>query len=537
MQKNARIFIVGHREAIENSLVSGLRCRGFKHVYSNHFNDIDVLDYSKTDKFFKSVRPEYVFLGSIRSGGIGVNLKMPAEFIFENCQAQNNVIHVAFTHKAKKLLYFTGSCAYPALARQPIKEESLLTGPLEESSAPYSVAKIAGTKMCQAYRAQYGFNAIVAVPATLYGPGSDDDLATAHVMGSLIAKFTQAVKNNVPRVEVWGTGKPRREFLYVDDFVDACMMLIDKYEDTEMINCGTGEDIAIKDLAKLIAQSAGFKGNITFDVSKPDGTMRKLMDNERISKLGWVPKVGLAEGIEKTIGWYRNLALALLFLGLMPVLAFAQNTTTLRCEGRLVSQGDSMHRVQDICGPPAYIDVAQQEIRVKIFRRIHSEKEEKNESLGHDEQLDKRYSQDKNYVFDGEHQEMVDIQEWTYNFGPSRFIQVLKFENDRLRSIIGGGYGYDKDVSNTPHVEIGDSKAIVMMKYGKPKDIYKHESSESWDTYESAGKILNVKTVKEIVDEQEWLYDFGLDRFQERLTFKQNRLEKIEKMKDRGTKK
>ena len=203
-------------------------------------------------------------------------------------------------------MYFSGSCAYPAKARQPIREESLLTGPLELSSEPYSVAKLAGTKMCQAYRAQYGFNAIVAVPATLYGPGSDADLATSHVMGSLIAKFTQAVKNDDPTVEVWGTGKPRREFLYVDDFVDACALLMDKYEDAQMINLGMGEDISIKDLAILIAKIAGFKGKITFDASKPDGTMRKLMDNERITQLGWSPLVGLEEGITKTIAWYKN---------------------------------------------------------------------------------------------------------------------------------------------------------------------------------------------------------------------------------------
>ncbi len=306
MQKNSRIFIVGHKEAIENSLVSGLRSRGFDHVYSNNFNKIDVLDASKVAKFFKAEQPEYVFLGSIRSGGIGANLKMPAEFIYENCMAQSHVMHAAYTHKVKKLLYFTGSCAYPALAKQPIKEESLLTGSLESSSAPYSVAKIAGTIMAQAYRAQYGFNAIVAVPATLYGPGSDDDLANAHVMGSLMAKFTQAVEKNSPTVEVWGTGKARREFLYVDDFVDACILLMNKYNDAQLINMGSGDDISIKDLAKMIAQIAGFKGKIVFDTTKPDGTLRKLMDNERIKNLGWSPKINLEQGISQTIQWYRK---------------------------------------------------------------------------------------------------------------------------------------------------------------------------------------------------------------------------------------
>lgn len=306
MQKNSRIFIVGHKESIENSLVSGLRARGFTHVYSNNNNNVDVLDTALTNKFFQRIKPEIVFLGSIRSGGIGANLKMPAEFIYENCQAQNNVIHAAYQHKAKKLLYFSGSCAYPALAKQPIKEDSLLTGSLESSSEPYSVAKIAGVKMCQSYRAQYGFNAIVAVPATLYGPGSDDDLANAHVMGSLMAKFVKAVKENQGVVEVWGTGKARREFLYVDDFVESCLLLMAKYDRPELMNIGTGVDISIKDLAKLIAKATGFKGKIHFDTTKPDGTLRKLMDSSRIKKLGFKPKVALAAGIEKTIAWYKK---------------------------------------------------------------------------------------------------------------------------------------------------------------------------------------------------------------------------------------
>lgn len=306
MHKNSRIFIVGHKDAVENALVSGLRCRGYKQVYSNNFNKVDVLDTHKVDKFFKSVNPEFVFLGSIRSGGIGANLKMPAEFIYENCQAQNNIIHAAYTNKSKKLMYFTGSCTYPAMAKQPIKEDALLTGSLESSSEAYSVAKIAGTKMAQAYRMQYGFNAIVAVPATLYGPGSDDDLANAHVMGSLIAKFTQAVQNNEPFVEVWGTGKPRREFLYVDDFVDACVLLMNKYADIQIMNVGSGEDISIKELANVIARISGYHGRIKFDTTKPDGTLRKLMDNSRMKALGWHPQISLEEGISKTIDWYKH---------------------------------------------------------------------------------------------------------------------------------------------------------------------------------------------------------------------------------------
>jgi GDP-L-fucose synthase len=306
MHRNSRIFIVGHQDSVENSLLAYFKSRGFPNVFSNNQNGIDVLNQSTVTKFFKTTKPAYVFLGSIRSGGIGANQQFPAEFIYENCQAQNNVIHAAYTNGTKKLLYFTGSCAYPTEARQPIKEGSLLTGPLESTSEPYSVAKIAGTKMCQAYKAQYGFNAIVAVPATLYGPGSDSNMETAHVMGALIAKFHKAVVDKESQVSVWGTGKPRREFLYVDDFVRACIFLMDNYDGAELINVGCGGDVTIKELANMIAQVSGFKGKIEFDATKPDGTMRKLMDNRRILKLGWKPKVELGEGIRKTYQWYKK---------------------------------------------------------------------------------------------------------------------------------------------------------------------------------------------------------------------------------------
>ncbi len=306
MNRNSRILIVGHNDSIENSLYTHFTSHGIKQVFSNTKNKIDVLDQKKTERFFKDKAPEYVFLGSIRSGGIAANLKYPAEFIYENCVAQNNVIHGAFTHKARKLIYFTGSCAYPGVCRQPIKEEYLFGGPLEKSSEAYSTAKLAGTVMCQAYRRQYGFNAIVAVPATLYGPGSDTDISTAHVMGALIAKFHKAVASGDKEVTVWGTGKARREFLYVDDFVAASLFLMGRYEEEDLINVGSGEDISIKDLALLIKKISGFKGKIVFDATKPDGTMRKLMDNRRITKLGWKPKVNLEEGVRKTYQYFRK---------------------------------------------------------------------------------------------------------------------------------------------------------------------------------------------------------------------------------------
>ncbi|HLD87969.1 MAG TPA: GDP-L-fucose synthase [Candidatus Omnitrophota bacterium] len=306
MKNTTRVFIVGHNDSIENSLRRHFMSRGFRHVFSNTKDRVDVLNQAKVQRFFKDVRPEYVFLGSVRSGGIAANLKYPAEFIYENCAAQNNVIHAAYAHKAKKLLYFSGSCAYPKDAGQPIQEKALLTGPLEETSEPYSVAKIAGIVMCRAYRAQYGFNAIVAVPATLYGPGSDTDIATAHVMGALIAKFHKAAADGDKQVVVWGTGKARREFLHVDDFVSACLFLMDRYNGEELINIGCGHDVSIRELAGLLKKISGFRGKIVFDASKPDGTMRKLMDNRRITRLGWKPKVGLEEGIRKTYQWFKS---------------------------------------------------------------------------------------------------------------------------------------------------------------------------------------------------------------------------------------
>jgi GDP-L-fucose synthase len=304
MRRDSRIFIVGHNDSIENSLKKYFQGQSFTHVLSNTQDRIDVLNQSSVADFFKKFRPEYVFLGSLRSGGIAANQKFPAEFIYENSQSQNLVIEASQRWNVKKLLYFSSSCVYPAAAKQPIKETSLLTGPIEETSASYAAAKIAGTKMCQAYKTQYGFNAIAAVPATLYGPGSDTDIETAHVLGSLMAKFCNAQKEGKKEVVVWGSGKPLREFLYVDDFVDACLLLMEKYEGADLINVGTGHDVTIKQLAGMIKRVSGYKGKIIFDTAKPDGVKRKLLDNTRMRKLGWKPKVDLEEGIEKTYQWY-----------------------------------------------------------------------------------------------------------------------------------------------------------------------------------------------------------------------------------------
>jgi GDP-L-fucose synthase len=303
MRRDSRIFIVGHNDSVENSLRGYFQAEGYRQVISNTKDHINVLDQSKVTDFFKKFKPEYVFLGSLRSGGIAANQKFPAEFIYENTQSQNLVIEAACQGKVKKLLYFSSSCVYPKAAKQPIKEEALLTGPLEPTSEAYAVAKIAGTRMCQAYKAQYGFNAIAIVPATLYGPGSDTDIENAHVLGALIAKFHKAKTQGDREVTVWGSGKPRREFLYVDDFVSASLFLMEHYDGQDVVNVGSGYDVAIKHLALIIKEISGCKATLIFDTSKPDGTMRKLMDNTRMRKLGWKPKVSLEEGIEKT---YKN---------------------------------------------------------------------------------------------------------------------------------------------------------------------------------------------------------------------------------------
>ncbi len=306
MRRKSKIFIVGHNDSIENSLRSHFASQGFAHVISNTRDRIDVLNQNKVQDFFKRFKPDYVFLGSLRSGGIAANQKHPAPFIYENIHSQNLVIEAARTHRVKKLLYFSSSCVYPAQARQPIKESSLLTGPLEATSAPYAVAKIAGGKLCQAYKSQYGFHAMAAVPATLYGPGSDTDVESAHVLGALIAKFHKAKAAGVRALTLWGSGRPRREFLYADDFVSACMVLMEKYDGTDLINIGSGQEVTIRQLAMMIKEISGYTGKVLFDASKPDGAMRKLMDNSRLRRLGWRPKVGLEKGIAWTYQWYMK---------------------------------------------------------------------------------------------------------------------------------------------------------------------------------------------------------------------------------------
>lgn len=300
MNKDAPILVVGHNDIIEKSLTDHFAANHFTCVSSSSAIALNTAIQPAVYDFFAEHKPEYVFLTSTRSGGIEANQKQAAEFIYHNLESQNNVVYAARKFGVRKLLYLASSCVYPKECPQPMKEEYLLTGALEKTSEPYAVAKIAGIKLCQAYRRQYGLNAIAAIPATIYGPGGDTNPATAHVLGALLGKFIAAAKSNSPEVVIWGTGGPRREFLYADDFVAACLFLMERYEGEEIMHIGSESDVTVQELAEMIRRVCGYKGRIVFDASKPDGAMRKLLDSSRLTQLGWRPKVSLEEGIRKT---------------------------------------------------------------------------------------------------------------------------------------------------------------------------------------------------------------------------------------------
>jgi len=299
---DARIYVAGHRGLVGSAIVRRLEGAGFPNLILHTSQELDLRDQARVKEFFEREKPEYVFLAAARVGGILANMTYPAHFIYDNLMIQSNVIHQAFKTEVKKLLFLGSSCIYPKFAPQPMKEEYLLTGPLEPTNEPYAVAKIAGIKMCQAYNRQYGTNFICAMPTNLYGPNDNFDLETSHVIPALIRKFHEAKISGAKSVVVWGTGTPRREFLYVDDLADACLFLMENCDaqHAEIINVGTGEDITIKELAEMIKNIVGFNGEIIFDPSKPDGTPRKLLDIGRIKELGWRPKTSLQEGLKKT---------------------------------------------------------------------------------------------------------------------------------------------------------------------------------------------------------------------------------------------
>ncbi len=304
MNRDARIFVAGHRGLVGSAICRALERRGFTRLLKRSRSSLDLRDAARVEAFFADERPELVFLAAARVGGIVANDSRPAEFVRDNLQIQTNVIDSAFRHGARKLCFLGSSCAYPRLAPQPITEDALLTSPLESTNEWYAIAKIAGIKMCQAYARQYGFNAISLMPTNLYGPGDNFDLETSHVVPALIRKFHEAKAGGAETVTVWGSGTPRREFLYVDDLADAVCFLMDEYDSPEIVNVGVGKDVAIAELARMIGEVVGFEGEIVFDRSKPDGTPRKLLDVSRCSRLGWRPRTGLAEGLRSTSAWY-----------------------------------------------------------------------------------------------------------------------------------------------------------------------------------------------------------------------------------------
>ncbi len=306
MNENAGIFVAGARGLVGGAICRALASRGFKRILAPSRSALDLRDRTAVERFFEAERPDYVFMAAAKVGGIVANDSYPADFIRDNLEIQTNVIDAAYRAGARKLCFLGSSCIYPRLAPQPLQESSLLTGPLEPTTQWYAVAKIAGIKMCQAYALQHGFNAISVMPTNLYGPGDNFNLQTSHVLPALLRKFDAAKASGSTEVTVWGTGTPRREFLYVDDLADALCFLMERYDSPEIINVGWGEDVTIAELAELIAGIVGFHGTVVFDRSKPDGTPRKLLDVGKLNALGWRPRTPLAAGIRATYDWYRT---------------------------------------------------------------------------------------------------------------------------------------------------------------------------------------------------------------------------------------
>jgi len=303
MDNESKVFVAGNRGLVGSAIVRNLINKGYKNIYSAPRTHFDLRDQNDVEKYFETNRPEYVFLAAAKVGGIKANNDYPAQFIRDNLQIQTNVIDAAYRHGVKKLLFLGSSCIYPKFATQPITEDQLMTGPLEPTNDAYAIAKIAGIKMCQTYRQQYGFNAISLMPTNLYGPNDNFDLETSHVLPAMIAKFHNATQNN-ESVNLWGDGSAMREFLHVDDLAEACYVCMQNYNESEHINVGTGEDVKIWELANIISEVVDFPGEITWDFTKPNGTPRKVLNVDKIKSLGWEPKIGLREGIELTYEWF-----------------------------------------------------------------------------------------------------------------------------------------------------------------------------------------------------------------------------------------
>lgn len=304
MNLDSRIFVAGHNGMVGSAIVRKLEQLGYKNIITMQRSKLDLLDQSQVDDFFRKIGPEYVFLAAAKVGGINANRSYKADFIYENLMIQTNVIKSSYAYGVKKLLFLGSSCIYPKMCRQPIKEEYLMTGSLEPTNDAYAIAKIAGIKMCQSYNEQYGTDFISAMPTNLYGPNDNYDLQNSHVLPAMIRKFHEAKVEGSESVEIWGTGTPKREFLYVDDLADACLFLMSEYSDSEIVNIGTGQDVTIAELAYLVADVVGYRGRIDFNTTMPDGTPRKLLDVSKIEGLGWKHRVSLKEGIEKTYREY-----------------------------------------------------------------------------------------------------------------------------------------------------------------------------------------------------------------------------------------
>ncbi len=306
MEKSAKIYIAGHRGMVGSAIKRALEKKGFSNFICKTSKELDLKNQEAVNKFFDAEEPDYVFVAAAKVGGILANNTYRADFLYDNLMIEANIIQAAYQFKVKKMLFLGSSCIYPKLAPQPLKEEYLLTGLLEPTNEPYAIAKIAGIKMADAFRDQYGCNFISAMPTNLYGPNDNYDLNNSHVLPALLRKFHHAKVNNQTEVEIWGTGSPLREFLHVDDLADACLFLMENFNEKGFVNVGYGEDISIKDLAYLIKEVVGFEGELVFDESKPDGAPRKLMDNSKINNMGWSPKISLKEGVSMVYDDVKN---------------------------------------------------------------------------------------------------------------------------------------------------------------------------------------------------------------------------------------
>ena len=306
MEQSAKIYIAGHRGMVGSGLERKLRKEGYNNIVTRTSAELDLRNQQAVNEFFEKEKPAYVILAAAKVGGIHANNTYRAEFIYDNLMIEANIIHAAYVNKATKLLFLGSSCIYPKLALQPLKEEYLLSGFLESTNQPYAIAKIAGIELCDSYRAQYGCNFISAMPTNLYGTNDNYHPENSHVLPALIRRIVLAKKNNEPTVTIWGTGAPKREFMHVDDLADACYFLLHNYNEQGIVNIGCGIDVSIKELAELIIAEVGYAGQLVFDITKPDGTPRKLMDTSKINNLGWTAQINLKEGIKKTIAEFLN---------------------------------------------------------------------------------------------------------------------------------------------------------------------------------------------------------------------------------------